>query len=605
MTTKTNERVGDLGSLKSIYRIARAHGRKRLAAVALLVLAQAILQIVGVGAIYPFLALAADPGSVRDSMIATSLLDWLPPLTDRELLIWSGIGAVLMLVVSNAMNLISQVGRVRYAKSFGRWLAIRLLGDLVDRPYSYFMSRNSGELFKKVITDVPAFVNVLVQALEALARIITSVMLVGFLVVLSPPIALGATLLFGTTYGLCYIFLNGFRERMSSKIKVARRGLSKEANQVLGAIKTVKVHDAKEHFLKRFAGFSRMLEREAAWVPIISNTTRYLIEPIAFGGLIVVVLLMAGDPESLIALIPKLGVMALAGYRLMPAAQTIYSSMTWISAQKHVVDEVMEEFSDIMIDDDPLRIRHGRAGDLAQLAPLSEAINVRNLTYLYPGTDRPIFDGLSFAIPANSSFAIIGKTGSGKSTLVDLLLGLHAPGSGAIMIDGISLSKGNGASWRRQVGYVPQEIFLLDDSVAANIAFGVPEQEIDAELLRDAASRAQILDFIEYELPNSFSARVGERGIKLSGGQRQRIGLARALYRKPAVLVLDEATSALDTATESALVAALEELHGQLTMIVIAHRLSTVERCERTLDLDTGRVRTAKQGRKIQLYEQV
>lgn len=173
------------------------------------------------------------------------------------------------------------------------------------------------------------------------------------------------------------------------------------------------------------------------------------------------------------------------------------------------------------------------------------------------------------------------------------------------MIDGISLSKGNGASWRRQVGYVPQEIFLLDDSVAANIAFGVPEQEIDAELLRDAASRAQILDFIEYELPNNFSARVGERGIKLSGGQRQRIGLARALYRKPAVLVLDEATSALDTATESALVAALEELHGQLTMIVIAHRLSTVERCERTLDLDTGRVRTAKQGRKIQLYEQV
>lgn len=601
MTNKKNERIGELGSMKRIYRIARANGRKRLAAVALLVLCQAILQIVGVGAIYPFLALAADPGSVRDSTVAAGLLEWLPPLSDRQLLIWTGIGAVVMLVVSNAMNLISELGRVRYAKSFGRWLAIRLLGDLVDRPYSYFLSRNSGELFKKVISDVPAFVTVVVQALEVLARIVTSLMLIGFLVVLSPVIALGATLVFGTTYGVCYLFLNGFRERLSSRIKVARRGLSKEANQVLGAIKTVKVHDAKEHFLRRFAGFSRMLERETAWVPILSNTTRYLIEPLAFGGLVVVVLLMAGDQESLIALIPKLGVMALAAYRLMPAAQTIYSSMTWISAQRHVVDEVIEEFSDIAIDDDPLRIRRGKAFDLAQLPPLADEIQVKKLAYLYPGTDRAIFDGLSFVIPANSSFAIVGRTGSGKSTLVDLLLGLHTPWSGAILIDGVALTNENGASWRRQVGYVPQDIFLLDDSVAANIAFGVPEKEIDADLLRDAASRAQILDFIENELPRGFSARVGERGVKLSGGQRQRIGLARALYRRPAVLVLDEATSALDNATESALVAALEELHGQLTMIVIAHRLSTVERCERTLDLDTGKVRTASQERETLL----
>jgi ATP-binding cassette, subfamily B, bacterial PglK len=602
MTAKTNDRSGDLGSIRSIYRIARAHGRKRLAAVALLVLCQAILQIVGVGAIYPFLALAADPNSVRESEIAARLLDWLPPLTDRELLVWAGSGAVALLVASNAMNLISELGRVRYAKSFGRWLSIRLLGDLVDRPYSYFLSRNSGELFKKVVSDVPAFVTVLVQSLEVIARSVTSLMLIGFLIVLSPPIALGATLLFGTTYGVCYLCLNGFRERLSSRIKAARRGLSKEANQVLGAIKTVKVHDAKEHFLRRFAGFSRMLERETSWIPIISNTTRYLIEPLAFGGLVVVVLLMAGEPESLIALIPKLGVMALAAYRLLPAAQTIYSSMTWISAQKHIVDEVVEEFSDITIDDDPLRIGRGKGGHLSRLAPLSENIRVMNLTYVYPDTIRPIFDGLGFVIPAKSSFAIIGKTGSGKSTLVDLLLGLHAPGGGEILIDGVSLTAENGAAWRRQVGYVPQEIFLLDDSVAANIAFGVPENDINPSLLRDAARRAQILDFIENEIPGGFSARVGERGVKLSGGQRQRIGLARALYRKPAVLVLDEATSALDNATESALVAALEELHGQLTMIVIAHRLSTVERCERTLDLDTGKVRTARQARVTKSY---
>jgi ATP-binding cassette subfamily C protein len=340
----------------------------------------------------------------------------------------------------------------------------------------------------------------------------------------------------------------------------------------------------REHFLKRFAVHSRAQAREAAWIPIIGKSTRYVIEPLAFGGIVVIILLKSDDQRSFAELVPMLGVMALAGYRLLPAVQALYNSLTTISANKHSVDEILEEFSrpgNLLANPGRSGMPTGEQG----CAPFHGSIEVRNLAFAY-ASDVPVLTGLSFCIPANSSFAIVGRTGSGKSTLVDVLLGLHPPSSGTIHVDGVEISARNVASWRAQIGYVPQEIFLLDDTVLANIAFGLPAEEVDMEAVRAAAKRAQILDFIENQLIDGFDALVGERGVRLSGGQRQRIGLARALYRRPRVLVLDEATSALDVDTETALVEALEELHGELTMIVIAHRLSTIQRCERRLDLD-------------------
>jgi ATP-binding cassette subfamily C protein len=509
-------------------------------------------------------------------------------MTSQQLLFWAGIAAIAMLLASNAANLVSEIGRVRYARGFVHWLSVRLLTEMTNRPYSYFLERNSGELFKKILTDVPSYVNgVLLPVLEAAARAVTSVVLVAFLLVASPSIALGSAIFFGLFYLVFFWMLQGLRVRISDNLKIARRGISKEASQLLGAIKPVKVHGVEEHFLKRFALHSDAQAREAAWIPIIGKSTKYVIEPLAFGGLVVVVLLKSANEQSFAELVPMLGVMALAGYRLLPAIQMLYNSLTTISTNRHSVDEIIEEFTNSgnhLVLGKPKSKRTGPSE--APFPDLHAAIEVRNLGFAYGPASPPVFAGLSFRIEANCSFAIVGKTGSGKSTLVDLLLGLHPPGVGTIEVDGVEITEGNSRSWRRQIGYVPQEIFLLDDTVTANIAFGLPSELVDMARVRASAKRAQIIDFIEYQLAGGFTALVGERGVRLSGGQRQRIGLARALYRNPRVLILDEATSALDEDTETALVEALEELHGELTMIVIAHRLSTIQRCEYRLDLD-------------------
>jgi ATP-binding cassette, subfamily B, bacterial PglK len=568
------------------YKIIRPYGRRRLLLVFLLLLLQGVFQIIGVSSIYPFLALAADPETFRNSYYGDWVLSIMPEMANDTLLFWAGVLAVSMLLLSNAANLLSEIGRVSYTRGLGHWLRVRLLRRIANRPYGYFLHRNSGELLKKIVTDVPAYVNgVVLQILEVVTRVITTILIVSFLIYLSPVVSVGATLFFGTVYGIAFLLLRGLRSRVSLRLKAANRGISKHANQLIGGIKPAKVHEVVDVFIKDFSSHSEDQAKAAAWVPIIGNGMRYLIEPLAFGGLVVLVLVLSGGQGSFASLVPTLGVMALAGYRLLPAVQGIYGSMNAISTHRHTVEEIEEEFRDEGSQSMP-RKRAKRVEGGSSLPPLSRAIEARNIQFRYQGSTSAIFENLTFRIPAQVSFAIVGRTGTGKSTLVDLLLGLHAPTSGQIIVDGEQITQENASSWRTQVGYVPQDIFLLDGTIAANIAFGVSQEEVDPCRLRESAERAQILKFIEDDLPGGFDTLVGERGVRLSGGQKQRIGLARALYRRPRVLILDEATSSLDVDTEASLVDALEELHGELTMIVIAHRLSTIERCDVRLDLN-------------------
>jgi ABC-type multidrug transport system fused ATPase/permease subunit len=323
----------------------------------------------------------------------------------------------------------------------------------------------------------------------------------------------------------------------------------------------------------------------SARVPIFGNSARYLVEPLAFGGLVLAVLVLAVKGRDFSDILPNLGVMALAGYRLLPSLQLLYSQLTQVSSMRHAVNEVYEEFVAAETDRSipPEIIRDA----LARARPLrwSDAITLREVSFRYPGASRPALDGISLIIAKNTSLGVIGPTGSGKSTLVDLLLGLYEPTAGEMLIDGRPLTTAFVPSWQATIGYVPQDIFLIDDSIARNIAFGLPDNEIDRVRLREACATAQIIDFIETELPNGFETYVGERGIRLSGGQRQRIGLARALYHRPSLLILDEATSALDVATEAKLLQALRSLAGKLTMVVAAHRLSAVANCDQLVNL--------------------
>ncbi len=564
-----------LNLISRVLFLARPYGRKKLALVFFLSLAQGIFQVIGVTSIFPFLAIAADPDRIRHSQFGLRFLALLPPISNRELLITAGIVAIVGLLLSNAVNLLAEYARTRYAHSFGHWLRVRLLRKMASQPYGYFLQRNSGDLLKKVVGDVMNYIDgVLLPLLDSIARGLTAALLLATLFLVQPVIALSATLGFGAFYLIIFRLLARKRREANEGLRTSFAGSYREAQQILGGIKPIKVHRAEEHFLSRFAGYSAIVAQMFARVPIIANSARYLVEPLAFGGLVLAVVVLAARGRDFSDILPNLGVMAVAGYRLLPTLQLLYGQVTQFTSMRYSLDEVFEEFA--------AAEREEKSGNveisLRKPRPVEwqNAITLDAVSFIYPGTDRPVLDRFSVTIQKNMSIGFIGPTGSGKSTLIDLLLGLHRPTSGRVLIDGLPLTAELIPSWQATIGYVPQEIFLIDDTIARNIALGVPDNEIDDARLQEVCAIAQILDFIETELRDGFQTTTGERGVRLSGGQRQRLGLARALYHRPSLLLLDEATSALDTATEAKLIEALHSLTGKLTIVMATHRLSSM-----------------------------
>jgi ATP-binding cassette subfamily C protein len=365
-------------------------------------------------------------------------------------------------------------------------------------------------------------------------------------------------------------------------MKEITRETNRKIQQLFGGIKPIKVQGMERPFIEEFEHYSHREAILQSKQQILMLAPKQVIEPIAFGGLVLIVLIASGRGESITSLIPNLGLMAFAAYRLLPNVQAIYAAAMGIGSHAHVLEEVLEEFEGVP--NSSLKLIRGKTVVESPL-PWQDKIYLDRLSFRYPSSENFVIKDLSITIPKNGSVAIVGSTGCGKSTLVDLILGLHRPTSGEIVVDGKRLDSTNIRAWQAGIGYVPQDIFLLDDTIRANIALGVAESEIDEARLREVCEAAQILSFIEKDLAKSWHTMVGERGVRLSGGQRQRLGLARALYRRPELLILDEATSALDVDTEAAVVEAVRAISGSLTMIIIAHRLSTIEWCDSVLNL--------------------
>ena len=574
-----------LNSLANLIRrclaLALPYGRRRLLVVLGFILLNGVIQVVGVTSVFPFFALAAEPDRIRNSQIGTWLLSKLPPLETNELLVWSGLFSIAALILSNAAALAGEVIRQRYGHGLGHFLRMRMLTSLASRPYSYFLGNNSGKLLKRILSDVSFFTNgVLIPLMEAVSRLITITLLILTIFFVHPGIALTAGVLLGAFYLGIFLFLRRKSRDLGQGINRANEGTIIAAQQFLGGIKPAIIHGKEDHFVKCFEEPSASQARLYPWVPIFSNSPRYLIEPIAYGGLVAAIVYMAARGSSFADILPNLSVMALAGYRLLPSLQLLYAQFNQITATNYTISELETELNHLK-----KIVSKSTSQQEAPIVNFEREIQVQNLTFHYPGADAPVIENLSLSIPKLGSVGIIGPTGSGKSTLVDTLLGLHRPQNGQILIDEQELSEENIPAWRTLIGYVPQDIYLTDCTIAENIAFGLPPEQIDHAQVKKAAEAAQLCEFVETQLPERWDTVVGERGVRLSGGQRQRIGLARALYLEPQVLVLDEATSALDVDTEAEVMKAIDSLRGKLTMIVIAHRLSTIEGCDQVIEL--------------------
>lgn len=568
--------------LSRCYRLALPYGRLKLFAVLGLILFNGLLQLVGVTSIFPFFALAADPDRIRHSSFGAWFLHFLPPLTTNHLLVVAGSFSILMLLVASISSIASEVIRIRYAYGFCHWLRRRLFESYAARPYGFFLRRNTTDLNQKLL-DVMFFIqNVLLPIGEILTRIVIVVLLVGTVFLVQPWVAVGAIIVLGGFYLSVFLWIRPRTKRLGEIFWQHNIGFGKNSYQFLHGIKTVLVHGSSRYFMDQALSHSAQIGKAQSKIPIYSGGPRYMIEPIAFGGLVAIVIVLALQGRPFSDILPNLSVTALAAYKLLPTLQLLFSQLVTVSANGYTLGQLEDEMLQIEADTEPISQKDDSSRELS----FNYEIKLENLAFSYIEGANPILKDFSLTIRKNESIGIAGSSGSGKSTLVDLILGLHTPLSGSIKIDGVPLTASNMTSWRRMIGYVPQDIYLLDETIEANIAFGIPSEEVDHMALKEAAYAAQILDFIELELPQGFQTTVGERGVRLSGGQRQRIGLARALYHNPNILILDEATSALDHMTESSVMQTINNLQGTRTLITIAHRLSTLEKCDRVIELN-------------------
>ncbi|MDA9217623.1 ABC transporter ATP-binding protein/permease, partial [Candidatus Pelagibacter ubique] len=353
-------------------------------------------------------------------------------------------------------------------------------------------------------------------------------------------------------------------------------------SEVFGAIKEIKLKGFGEIFVKHFADSAYIFAKTQATYKVINVLPRFLVEIVSFGGILLILLYIMFQKGTFIDALPIITLYVFAAYRLMPALQQIYSSITQLTFIGPSVDSLYNDFNN-------LKSLNANQED-QNILSFNENITLKNVNFNYPETSKGSLIDVNLSIPSRSTVGLIGTTGSGKTTAIDIILGLLEPQNGTLEVDGHIITQQNLRSWQNSIGYVPQHIYLMDNSVAANIAFGIDPKEIDQKAVEKAAKIANLHDFVTNELPKQYQTTIGENGSRLSGGQRQRIGIARALYHNPQVLILDEATSALDNETEKLVMDAIYKLNKKITVILVAHRLNTLKNCDIVFKMDQGKI---------------
>jgi ABC-type multidrug transport system fused ATPase/permease subunit len=561
--------------------------RRRLWVVLGFIVLAGLVEMVGVASILPFLAVLADPAAVETNRYLAWAYAGLGFESPRTFLAFLGAAVLAFVVFSLGVRLAATFMIARFANMRAYSLSSQLIENYMRQPYTWFLDRNSAGLGKVVLIEVDrAIGGGLVPAIRLVAQSVVVLSLFALLLAVEPYAALFAAGLFGGSYVLIFLTVRKTLSRLGRTILEANYRRYKIAQESLAGIKDVKILGVEESFMRQFREPARLIARARALSAVISEMPRYLLEAIAVGGTMALVLfLMSRGEGSLTAIVPTLGVFAFAGIRMFPALQALYQQVTGLRIVAPAVDELHRDMTETRA-----RLSQPERGGRGTPLRLRQRLEIVDVDYAYPNAERAALRALSLTVAANTTVGIVGGSGAGKTTTVDLVLGLLEPQAGELRVDGVPITRQNLRAWQQSIGYVPQQIFLTDDSVEANIAFGVPPEAIERAAVERAARVAELHEFVTRELPKGYATLVGERGVRLSGGQRQRIGIARALYHDPDVLILDEATSALDNLTERAVMDAVRNLGHAKTILMIAHRLSTVKDCDTIFMMEGGRV---------------
>jgi ABC-type multidrug transport system fused ATPase/permease subunit len=572
--------------LRKLQDMLDARERRRFQLLLVMVVAMGVANMAGVAAIIPFLAVLANPSVVHENALLSAAYQMFGFQDDNSFLVVLGLVLFAVFMTSIGVRALTAWALFRFGAMRVYSISYRLMKGYMRQPYAWFMGRHSADLVKTLMAETSVLVNGLViPVLEMMANTAVVFSMLLLMVLVEPFAALLMGLIVGCSYGVIFLWV---RQRLAAAGKTrfeANAECTRIIQEAMIGVKEIKVLGLESSVLARFHAPAIRMAHAQATNRTMAEVPRHLLEGVAFGGLILVLVVMLllknGDMSKVL---PMVGVYALAGARMMPAMQGIYRGFAMIRFQRNTLDALHRE----VIEADaapPLPM------GIPEPLPMREKLEFREVSYAYPGADRQALSGLTLEIAAGSTIGIVGGTGAGKTTAMDMLLGLLQPTGGALVVDGVLIETDDDRrSWRRSIGYVSQHIFISDDSVAANIAFGLAPEEIDMEAVERAARMAELHDFVMTQLPDGYRTSVGDRGARLSGGQRQRIGIARALYHDPALLVMDEATSALDNITERTVMNEVARLGGDKTVIMVAHRLSTVRACDRIFLLEGGRV---------------
>lgn len=558
-----------------------ARRKRQFGLLLILMLIGAAAELVTIGAVIPFIALLASPERAYEFEQLQrffSALGWNDP---ESLMLPMSLLFIAIVIASAAIRLLLVWSKNRYMYALGYDIGVALYRKVLDQPYDWHIAQNSSSTIAAVTKVQIVVSRVLKPMMEAIIGAIMGTAIIIALLMVDAPVAITAGVIFATFYLLVIRFMR-WRLRRNSKIIASAQTLRVKAIQEgLGGIRDVLLDHSQAYYRKNYAQVDQRLRTAQATNAFIGAAPRYIIEPLGICLIVALAVFLASTGDGLVVALPTLGALALGAQRLLPTLQQLYLGWSKVMGNRQIFADVLEY----------LELNSSSPEQKARQAGLAfdDKICFEQVCFKYAGSDTWALDHIDLVIPRGSRVGIAGSTGSGKSTLMDILMGLLEPTSGRVSVDNTTLTESNRHAWQRLVAHVPQFIYLADASIAENIAFGVPRKQIDFERVKHAAEGAQIAEFIESR-EGAYEAKVGERGIQLSGGQRQRIGIARALYKDAEVLVFDEATSALDDETEEAVMTAIESLSKDLTIIMIAHRVSTLKNCDYLLALSQGKI---------------
>lgn len=575
--------------LKKVSYILDRKQKMQLFLLLIVIFIGALLELMGVSAIYPLVNVALDPSVIDDTWYLSYVREFFGYTQTSQMILFLAAFLMAVYVLKNLYITFMYNEQYRFIFDNQRYLAVKMMDAYMHQSYLFHVSKNVAELQRNVTEDVNGFYTAVLSVLQLLAETSVCVVLVLFLMKTD----IMTTLVVAALVGVFTLLVGVVSKKVLVKKGRINRDLCIQLNkwilQSFSGIKEIKVMNRENFFLKNYDSTYHkftIIQRQQSMLTFLS---RPIMETVCICGLLMTVIIkLAIQGAELKSFIPTLSVFAVAAFRMLPSFNRISGYISMIMFDKPSIDVLYEDLVEI----EEMRKNQEEIQQESEKLNMREGILLKNVSFKYPENEKWVLKNINMNIKPNSSVALIGASGAGKTTLADVILGILEPQEGEILVDKKNISE-NMNAWHKSIGYIPQTIYLMDDTIRANIAFGISREEVNDTAMQKALKEAKLEEFVN-NLPEGLDTIVGDRGVKLSGGQRQRIGIARALYQQPEILVLDEATSALDNETEKEVMEAIDNLHGNRTLIIIAHRLSTIRNCDVIYEVTDGNIMERK-----------